>query len=87
LPRIRFKRQAEQQLTALPHNLREAVDQAVLRLYADSEAGIRLRGTLRGRWKLTVGPVRVIYRVREEGRLVIVDAVLFRGKAYPPQRH
>ena len=87
MPKVRFKLQAERQLKALPYNLRDEVDAAVAALYADAEAGEALRGNLRGRWKLVVGPIRLLYRIRENGRLVIVDAVLFRGEAYPRRRH
>jgi mRNA-degrading endonuclease RelE of RelBE toxin-antitoxin system len=87
LPKVRLKGQAERQLKTLPYNLRDDVDAALVALYANAEAGIPLRGNLRGKRKLVVGPVRVLYRIRENGRLVIVDAVLFRGTAYPKGRH
>lgn len=87
MPKIRFKRVAEDQLAALPQNLRDDVDEAMLLLYADARAGAPLRGNLRGRWKLTVGPLRILYRIRDNDQLVIVDSVLFRGVAYPRRGH
>jgi mRNA-degrading endonuclease RelE of RelBE toxin-antitoxin system len=87
LPRVQLKAKAELQLKALPYNLRDDVDAAMVMLYGDAECGIALRGNLRGRWKLVVGPIRVLYRIRENGRLVIVDGVFFRGQAYPKRGH
>jgi mRNA-degrading endonuclease RelE of RelBE toxin-antitoxin system len=63
------------------------VDDALLLLYADAFAGTQLRGNLRGRWKLKVGRVRILYRIRENGALVIVDAVVYRDQAYPTLGH
>jgi len=43
---------------------------------------LKLRGDLAGRYRLRVGEYRVIYRILEEQRLVIVEAVGTRGEVY-----
>lgn len=78
MPKIAFKRIAQDQFASLPQNLQEDVDEALMLLYADAEAGLPLRGNLRGRWRLAVGSIRVLYRIREDGRLVVVDSVSWR---------
>jgi mRNA-degrading endonuclease RelE of RelBE toxin-antitoxin system len=83
LPRLRLKRIAEDQLSALPQHVREEIDVALLRIQANpTEEGVPLLGRLSGRWRTRVGGYRIIYRIRDEGRLVIVDAIRTRGEAY-----
>jgi mRNA-degrading endonuclease RelE of RelBE toxin-antitoxin system len=67
--------------------VQEEIDLALLRVQANpSEEGIALVGQLRGRWKKPVGGYRIMYRIRENGRLVIVDAIRKRGESYPARR-
>jgi mRNA interferase RelE/StbE len=83
LPRLRLKRLAEEQLAALAPHVRDEIDLALLKLQANPEdEGTPLMGPLAGRWRKRVGGYRIIYRVREDGRLVIVDAIRTRGEAY-----
>jgi mRNA interferase RelE/StbE len=83
LPSLRLKRIAEQQLAALAPHVRDEIDAALLRIQANpTEAGVPLLGRLSGRWRTRVGGYRIIYRIRDEGRLVIVDAIRPRGEAY-----
>jgi mRNA-degrading endonuclease RelE of RelBE toxin-antitoxin system len=83
LPSLRLKRIAEEQLAALPAHVRDEIDLALLRIRIDpTAAGTPLLGRLSGRWRTRVGGYRIIYRIREEGRLVIVDAIRPRGEAY-----
>ena len=87
MPKVRLKLTAQLALRSLPAETQRAVDDALLKLRADAYVGVRLRGNLRGKWKLRAGAIRIIYRVLEEGRLVVVDAIVHRGDAYPRQRH
>jgi mRNA-degrading endonuclease RelE of RelBE toxin-antitoxin system len=83
LPSLRLKRIAERQLTALAPHVRDEIDAALLRIQANpTEEGVPLLGRLSGRWRTRVGGYRIIYRIRDEGRLVIVDAIRPRGEAY-----
>jgi mRNA-degrading endonuclease RelE of RelBE toxin-antitoxin system len=56
----------------------------LLRIQANPpEAGLPLLGRLSDQWRTRVGGgYRIIYRIRDEGRLVIVDAIRTRGEAY-----
>jgi len=88
LPRVRLKNAAEEQLRELPRFWQERADKALLRLYADAQVGTQLRGNLRGKWKLTEGRLRIFYRIRENGSLVIVEAILLRDRrTYPSLGH
>jgi mRNA-degrading endonuclease RelE of RelBE toxin-antitoxin system len=80
LPRLRLKRVAEEQLKALAPHVRDEVDLALLQIQADPEhEGLELLGALAGRWRKRVGGYRIIYRILEGGRLVVVDAIRPRG--------
>jgi len=83
LPRLRLKRVAENQLAALPEHVRKEIDLALLLIQANpTEEGAPLLGRLSGRWRKRVGGYRIIYRILDNGRLVIVDAIRPRGEAY-----
>ena len=66
LPSLRLKRIAEDQLAVLPPHVRGEIDMALLRIQANPSDG----------------GYRIIYRIRDGGRLVIVDAIRPRGEAY-----
>lgn len=60
--------------------IQRELDEALLRLQANpSEEGRPLRGVYAGRWRMVVGKSRIIYRIREGGNLVIVEAIRHRG--------
>lgn len=83
VPRLKLKRVAEDQLAALPNHVREEISSALLRIQANpTEAGTLLLGRLSGRWRTRVGGYRIVYRIRNNGRLVIVDAIRTRGQSY-----
>lgn len=80
---LRLKRIAAAQFEALPEHARADVERALLRIQADPyAAGVPLLGRLRGRWRTRVGGYRIVYRVLEGGRLVVVDAIRLRRNAY-----
>jgi mRNA-degrading endonuclease RelE of RelBE toxin-antitoxin system len=87
LPNLRLKSIAEDQLAALPDHVYDEIDLALLRIQANpTEEGVALMGQLRGKWRKSVGGYRIIYRIVDSGRLVVVDAISKRGSAYPPRR-
>jgi mRNA-degrading endonuclease RelE of RelBE toxin-antitoxin system len=87
LPRLRLKREAEEQFAALPRHVQEDVDLALLRIQANpEEEGRPLDRDLAGKWRKRVGGYRIIYRVLDGGSLVIVDSVLKRKAAYRRRR-
>ncbi len=60
------------------------MDLALQRIQANpSEEGTPLKGRLDGKWKRNAGGYRVIYVIRENGNLVIVESIRKRGEAYP----
>jgi mRNA-degrading endonuclease RelE of RelBE toxin-antitoxin system len=67
--------------------VQDELDFALLCIEANpEEEGIALVGQLRGRRRKSVGGYRIIYRILDGGRLVIVDAIKKRGESYPPKR-
>jgi mRNA-degrading endonuclease RelE of RelBE toxin-antitoxin system len=83
VPKLRLKRIAEKQFAALPENVREEIELALLRIAANPmEEGVPLMGRLSDRWRKRVGGYRIVYRIREDGALVIVDAIRTRGESY-----
>ena len=87
LPRLCFKRRAEEQFKALPDSARDDLDRALLRLKADPEtAGIELLGRLRGTWRLREGGYRVLYKIADGGKTVVVVSIRIRPQAYQRRR-
>jgi len=83
LPRLRLKLVAQNQLAALDPNVRADIDLALLKIQANPyDEGVELLGRLTGRWRKRVGGYRIVYRIQEDGRLVIVDAIRTRAGAY-----
>jgi mRNA-degrading endonuclease RelE of RelBE toxin-antitoxin system len=82
LPRLRFSRRAEELFHSLPSGAQATLDEAFLRLMADAHIGEELRGRLRGTWRLREGGYRILYKVREGGRLVVVESIRLRRDAY-----
>ena len=42
----------------------------------------RLRGELKGKYRLRVGEYRIIYRIEEEDKVVILEDLKLRGRVY-----
>jgi mRNA-degrading endonuclease RelE of RelBE toxin-antitoxin system len=83
VPRLKLKRVAEDQFAALPDHVQAEIELALLRIQANpSDEGVPLLGTLKGKCRKRVGGYRIIYRILEDGGLVIVDAIRKRGEAY-----
>jgi mRNA interferase RelE/StbE len=62
--------------------LADAVEDALLVLQSDSDAGHPLRGRLHGLRSMRVGSYRVIYQLVDGGRTVRVAAIRHRAAAY-----
>lgn len=76
-------RRAERDLAQLPEDVRGAVDEKILAIGADPKAaGKELRGRLKGRWRAVVRDRRILYRIRDEGAIVVIDAVGHRATVY-----
>jgi mRNA-degrading endonuclease RelE of RelBE toxin-antitoxin system len=60
------------------------LDAAFLRLCADPQTvGTELQGRMRGTWRMREGEYRILYKVRDGGRLVVVESIRPRYRAYP----
>lgn len=76
-------RRAETDLKQLPQGIREAVDEKILAIGADPKAaGKELRGRLRGRWSAAVRDRRILYRIRDDDAIVVIDTVRHRATVY-----
>lgn len=83
MPKLRLKRVADEQFTGLPAHVQDELEAALLRLQANPmDVGIPLVGRLAGQWRMRVGGYRIVYRIVEDGGLVIVDAIRTRGESY-----
>ena len=81
MARVVLARSARASLLALSDHLQDAVIDALGALEADAELGHALRGRLKGLRSLRVGSYRIIYELRERGRLVRVCAIRHRAGA------
>lgn len=83
MPKLQFKRIAEEQFDALPDHVYDEIDEKLLRIQANPrDEGEELIGKLAGRWRARVGGYRIVYRILEGGNLVMVDAIKTRGQSY-----
>ena len=82
---IIFKRKARKSVVRFPENLYERVTRAIDDLAEDPRlrGAVKMRGTgEREEWRLRVGDYRIVYRVDDEAREVIILAVGHRGSVY-----
>jgi mRNA interferase RelE/StbE len=82
MARVVVARSARLALLGLSDRFQGAILDALDALEADPEMGHTLRGRLQGLRSLRVGSYRVIYELREGGRLVRVCAIRHRAAAY-----
>ena len=78
---MQFAPAAARQLRALPRRLLERVDARILSLGADPRppGAKHLEADL---YRIRVGPIRVVYRVGDEIRVVLIVAVADRKEVY-----
>jgi mRNA interferase RelE/StbE len=70
------------ELKKLPENVRKRVLGAVDELIRNPFLGVRLRGELKGKWRLRIGKYRVIYTIDQTSQLVVFLDVGLRKKIY-----
>jgi mRNA interferase RelE/StbE len=69
-------------LKNLPENVKKRVLTAVDELIRNPFLGVRLRGELKGKWRLRIGKYRVVYRIDQTSQLVIFLDAGLRKKIY-----
>ncbi|MEJ7615007.1 MAG: type II toxin-antitoxin system RelE/ParE family toxin [Candidatus Fervidibacter sacchari] len=82
---VKFHRNAAKAYQRLPKAVKQRIDEAIETLRTNPFYGkdiCKLSGKLEGLYRLRIGEYRVIYRILEEQRLVIVEAVGTRGEVY-----
>ena len=73
---------AHKQIEALPHRLVQRIDEAIAGLANESRpVGARKLMGIEG-YRIRVGDYRILYRVNDESRLIIVYRVKHRREAY-----
>ena len=74
----------ERDFRKLPKEVKRRIDEAIRLLAEKPYMGKALRGSLAGRRSLRVGDYRVIYRIDEERKAVILLCVGHRQAIYRP---
>ena len=82
--KIVVARRFEREFKRLPREVKTRLDDAIRSLAENPYLGKPLRGALAGLRSLRVGDYRVIYRVNEEERTVILLCVGHRRRIYRP---
>ena len=80
-----FDPDARKELERIPKKMQQRIVDAIEVLKINPFWGkdiLKLRGNLAGRYRLRVGEYRIVYRIIEEQRLVIVEAIGTRGEVY-----
>jgi mRNA interferase RelE/StbE len=82
MARVVLAKSARTAILSMGDRLQDAVLDALAALESNPELGHELRGRLKGLRSLRVGSYRIVYEVRQRGRLVRVCAVRHRAVAY-----
>ncbi len=82
--KVAIERQAKRGLEKrIDNDIVQKIIQTIDRLAQDPYLGKPLKGPLRGKYRLTVRrDYRVVYRIEEEQRLVVVEKIGHRSKVY-----
>jgi mRNA interferase RelE/StbE len=80
--RVRLARHVEKQLRELPENVRGRVIAALRVIQNSPTAGIKLRGEFEGSRRYRVGGYRIVYQVNEPERVILIENIRHRGRAY-----
>ena len=82
--KIAIERQGNRRLERrIDNDIVERIIQTIDRLERNPYLGKPLKGPLKGKYRLTVRrDYRVVYRIEEEQRLVVVEKVGHRSKVY-----
>lgn len=81
--RVYVTRQARHAYVQLPVEVKSRVRRAVMRLWSDARpAQSRKLVAQLNRYRIRVGDWRIIYKVDDDTRLVIVENIRTRGAAY-----
>ncbi len=73
--RLRIAESLTAQWTALTDDERRAARDALERIDDDPIAGAPLFEPLRGIWSMHAGPLRIVYRIVPEARLVVILSI------------
>ena len=79
---VDFLREFVKQFRRLPRDVRLRVRRRVTELSENPYLGLKLVGALAGYWKDRVGKYRIIYKVDEDRKLIILYDVDLRKRIY-----
>jgi mRNA interferase RelE/StbE len=79
---IQIKRSAYTSITHLDPPTRRRIVRRIDRLAEKPFTGVRLKGELKGLWRVREGDYRIIYELREAELVVLVLRVAHRREAY-----
>jgi mRNA interferase RelE/StbE len=80
--KVKLSRRAAKQLEELPAEVRSRVTAALRAIQQNPDQGVKLLGPLTGSRRYRVGDYRIVYQVNAAKRLVIVENIRHRGRAY-----
>jgi mRNA interferase RelE/StbE len=80
--RVKLARSAGKQLQDLPGEIQRRVIAALRAIGEDPNCGTRLLGAFAGSRRYRVGNYRIVYQVREEEDLILVENIRHRGRAH-----
>ena len=80
--KVEYSHTAKKQIKKLPKNKQIKVLATIEKLKNDPYAGKKLKGEFEGLRSLKIWPYRIIYRYLPQERLLFINAVQYRQKAY-----
>ena len=80
--RIEYSETARKQLKKLPKNQKIKVLKKIEKLKNDPYAGKKLKGEFEGLRSLKVWPYRIIYRYLSQEKLLFINVIQHRQRAY-----
>jgi mRNA interferase RelE/StbE len=79
---VRLAKHVGKQVKELPEHVQGRVVAALLAIRAKPTLGTRLRGQLEGSHRYRVGAYRIVYQVIERERLILIENIRHRSRAY-----
>ena len=79
---VKLARSASKQLKALPVEVQRRVIASLRAIQQDPTSGTKLLGAFAVSRRYRVGSYRIVYQVREEESLILIENIRHRGRVY-----
>lgn len=79
--KIIIERRAQKESEKIPHNLRVALDQAILSLASDPRPRNVKKLTDKEGYRIRIGDYRILYTIDDQAKVVVIYRIKIRGES------